>query len=386
MNLKDKLLNFKEMRRKGGFTLVELIVVIAILAVLGGVAIPVYSGYVKKAELAADEALLREINTAFASACAINGEDHYSQPSNTGLTFSGNAVTGIKNAGDSVVDSFGKFFEMSDTEFKQMDTGEIMYKKAIGGFGLPGTVSYDHRLFASEKSVNDFNNSIYADENVMSIKDLLGNVDDIVDWADNELTGFDPKDVEGFEEFYKELTGEDATSVSKEKRLNAFVLYTAQVSEGLDYDAMKGFIQGTGGVGTTSDAENVASKAMKYAVGMAYVRDMNKKYESGEITGWTYVDPSDYDAVDDAIAPTIPDPDAPVGVNKDNTLFKDWFAANGEATMNGYLGAMDAISDNTGNLTPSEKNQLLNEGFNSTAGGNDFAALVEGLLGSTTIS
>ncbi len=384
MDLKKKIKGFFTLARKGngGFTLVELIVVIAILAILGGVAVPAYSGYVEKAELAADEALLREINTAFASACAINGEDNYNRTDNPALGFEGKSVDCLKNAGTKVNDSFEEFFVVEEPTFKQMDVKEIMYKKEIGGFKLAGTVSYDNRLFASEKSVNDFNNSIYADENVMSIKDLLGNVDDIVDWADNELTGFDPKDVEGFEEFYKELTGEDAASVSKEKRLNAFVLYTAQVSEGLDYDAMKGFIQGTGGVGTTSDAENVASKAMKYAVGMAYVRDMNKTMPDG----WTYVDPSDYDAVDDAIAPTIPDPDGPVGVNKDNTLFKDWFDANGEATMNGYLGAMDAISDNTGNLSESEKKQLLDEGFNSTAGGNDFAALVEGLLGSTTIS
>ena len=45
----------------GGFTLVELIVVIAILAILAGVAVPAYSGYVTKANMAADEALIREL-------------------------------------------------------------------------------------------------------------------------------------------------------------------------------------------------------------------------------------------------------------------------------------------------------------------------------------
>ena len=47
-----------------GFTLVELIVVIAILGILAGIAIPVYSGYIAKAQEAADMQTLDTVKTA----------------------------------------------------------------------------------------------------------------------------------------------------------------------------------------------------------------------------------------------------------------------------------------------------------------------------------
>ena len=57
-------------KKNGGFTLVELIVVIAILAILAGVAVPAYSGYIKKANDAAVMSELSAVLTAAQSAYA----------------------------------------------------------------------------------------------------------------------------------------------------------------------------------------------------------------------------------------------------------------------------------------------------------------------------
>ena len=51
-------------KKTDGFTLVELIVVIAILAILAAIAVPAYSGYIAKANEAADYTQLDAIKTA----------------------------------------------------------------------------------------------------------------------------------------------------------------------------------------------------------------------------------------------------------------------------------------------------------------------------------
>ena len=61
-------------KSNGGFTLVELIVVIAILAILAGVAVPAYSGYIEKANSAADIVELDAVKTACQAALATISE------------------------------------------------------------------------------------------------------------------------------------------------------------------------------------------------------------------------------------------------------------------------------------------------------------------------
>ena len=53
----------KTNKNKKGFTIVELVIVIAVIAILAGVMIPTFSGVIQKAYLSQDTSLVANINT-----------------------------------------------------------------------------------------------------------------------------------------------------------------------------------------------------------------------------------------------------------------------------------------------------------------------------------
>ena len=65
------------MKNKKAFTVVELVIVIAIIAILAAVLIPTFANIIKKANVSKDEQLIRNLNTALASSRAENaGKNH----------------------------------------------------------------------------------------------------------------------------------------------------------------------------------------------------------------------------------------------------------------------------------------------------------------------
>ena len=172
-----------------GFTLVELIVVIAILAILGGVAVPAYSGYVKKANMQADMTLISEIEHALAL-------QYYSKPG----SLTQDAIVLVTTEGTTLA---------SNATFAQdaMDAA----------FGAGWT---DLALKCNEYSGEYTSSSYYAEE-----KELLGQVDNLANAlassiaADSSILG------DNYNAFLRENGLENADDSQK---ANAAVLYIAQ--------------------------------------------------------------------------------------------------------------------------------------------------------------
>lgn len=179
--------NFLTMKRgQAGFTLVELIVVIAILAILGGVAVPAYSGYVEKAERAADEQLLAELNTAFAAACAISGESHVGRNDATANIDPDTKEASVSTKINGFKDTFESFYEGG--EFKKIT--ELKYSFASGMFYDPsakGTVTFQYggaTLTVPQEYIDLIEGSTFLNADTLGGTDgLLDKIADVSDFA-----------------------------------------------------------------------------------------------------------------------------------------------------------------------------------------------------------
>ena len=292
-------------RLRGGFTLVELIVVIAILGVLAGVAVPVYNGYIQKARKAADDQLLSAVNSAFAAACLENGESNRGQIAAL-LLKDDRSVRGVSVAdakGSQINDAFiDRYFKGNeDQPFQYYEKKDILYDEEQGIFraekiGMKTLVHNGNTVTYNEGSVQAYKDSNFSKINVRKTTMLVDSLINSVG-SDSTVTAYLTND-EAFKK-YLESKGLDTTNSQVARGLVTYAaekmssVSAAEVIANLTGDFgedLRNMYSVVSGGKTPTFSDKAVSAAVMYAMTASFSQS-----DAGAAAGMTLPDGSVHD-------------------------------------------------------------------------------------------
>lgn len=338
-------------KKAEGFTLVELVVVIAILGILAGVGTVGYSGYVKKANMAADQQLASDVEQALMLA-------YYGR-----LNIAGGSVTLGTSGATATTEEIAAAME------------------AVFGANWQDTCKLKYNGWTNtQKEIKDaLTNSSFSDGNGGLNMELLGAVDNLTGQLSGVMGGGALK-LQNFPGYTAFLADNGIDPGNTQLAANAAVLYLSQSSmEPGNRDYVRNLLKNpdTWGYGSTYDLENSFIKkvalegkctefealAMAYATMQGYCMQKDKELkENGEDPHWA-VDLAGIDLttksdgttpVDDEIAvlkklceefTAMVDAD----LNGDRSAFQDYLYGDygsAEQDIKAYYGVIDGISEN----------------------------------------
>ena len=406
MNVKQKLRKFFTLTRTadGGFTLVELIVVIAILAILAGVAVPAYNGYIKKARESADYQIIAAANTAFASAC-LESKIDVENVTDAAVSVIGQKVYGmssvnVKNSADTskIASAFNRYYVGNEEAvFQTENVNSLQWNPDKDTFEMdatfvPATITLSNgkTITISAEDMKAIQNSAYADMGYKEVADLINDLNKSSNtlYSIASLAGKGDRLTAALLAYGIVSTATEAENLTAEQVGNGLQLVTAMniadkspeeiaelVNKKLtvsvpifgEIDTAAGLIDN---LSSSGGADTIASVALQYALVEGFSNTEAGQNTSISYKSWgkTY----SYDSVEQFLASDAAKEDPVWAINqvKKQSAYQTYVTGEqGQKDLDGFVGTLAVVGNNAASTkNPSgaiDVNDYLNDGIYS---------------------